>query len=203
MTRSAVMTPTPTRRNPGKMRRLRRKSAASDLSGDDANSETDASKQTVTIEKQEPMTEPPRRSSTRSRNSAHASEAKVNGSMSRRGSTALKVTVTGVRTADLVIAVNDTEGTDMATDLELPTYVPSPSVSVSTWIDRIDLTLEGARGEQADGRRCEVVGEPQSPTIHEETDVDPSQEGIVAALRGAIGQVSRRVESQQPGDDAW
>ncbi|OWY91840.1 LOW QUALITY PROTEIN: hypothetical protein PHMEG_00039415 [Phytophthora megakarya] len=122
---------------------------------------------------------------------------------------ALKVTVTGVQTADLVIAVDDAEGTDMATvrdggdpDLELPTYVPSPSVSVSTWIDRIDLILKGARGEQTDGRRCEVVGEPQSPTIHEETDMDPSQEGIVAALRGAIGQVSRQVESQQPGDDA-
>jgi hypothetical protein len=30
-------------------------------------------------------------------------------------------------------------------DLELPTFTPSPKVSVSTWIDRVDLALEGAR----------------------------------------------------------
>ncbi|KAE9303097.1 hypothetical protein PF008_g22315 [Phytophthora fragariae] len=30
-------------------------------------------------------------------------------------------------------------------DLELPTYTPSPKVSVSTWIERVDLALEGAR----------------------------------------------------------
>jgi hypothetical protein len=30
-------------------------------------------------------------------------------------------------------------------DLELPTFSPSPKVSVSTWIDRVDLALEGAR----------------------------------------------------------
>lgn len=30
-------------------------------------------------------------------------------------------------------------------DLELPTFTPSPKVSVSTWIDRVDLALKGAR----------------------------------------------------------
>jgi hypothetical protein len=30
-------------------------------------------------------------------------------------------------------------------DIELPTFTPSPRVSVSTWIDRVDLALEGAR----------------------------------------------------------
>lgn len=30
-------------------------------------------------------------------------------------------------------------------NLELPTFTPSPKVSVSTWIDRVDLALEGAR----------------------------------------------------------
>ncbi|OWZ03914.1 LOW QUALITY PROTEIN: hypothetical protein PHMEG_00024277 [Phytophthora megakarya] len=29
-------------------------------------------------------------------------------------------------------------------DLELPTFTPSPKVSVSTWIDRVDLVLKGA-----------------------------------------------------------
>lgn len=29
-------------------------------------------------------------------------------------------------------------------DLELPTFTPSPKVSVSTWIDRVDLALKGA-----------------------------------------------------------
>ncbi|OWZ16707.1 LOW QUALITY PROTEIN: hypothetical protein PHMEG_0009458 [Phytophthora megakarya] len=36
-------------------------------------------------------------------------------------------------------------------DLELPTYVPSPSVSVLMWIDRIDLRLKEAR-ESGRGR---------------------------------------------------
>ncbi|KAE9056248.1 hypothetical protein PF010_g31836, partial [Phytophthora fragariae] len=31
-------------------------------------------------------------------------------------------------------------------DLELPTFTPSPKVSVSTWIDRVDLALKGAEG---------------------------------------------------------
>ncbi|OWZ05966.1 hypothetical protein PHMEG_00021849 [Phytophthora megakarya] len=36
-------------------------------------------------------------------------------------------------------------------DLKLPTYMPSPSASVSTWIDRVDLALEGA-AESGRGR---------------------------------------------------
>ncbi|KAE9179615.1 hypothetical protein PF002_g27772 [Phytophthora fragariae] len=47
-------------------------------------------------------------------------------------------------------------------DLELPTYVPSPEVSVSTWIDRIDLILTGAeesgRGSWTDWNLYFIVG---------------------------------------------
>ncbi|KAE8879327.1 hypothetical protein PF003_g36567 [Phytophthora fragariae] len=47
-------------------------------------------------------------------------------------------------------------------DLELPTYVPSPEVSVSTWIDRIDLILTGAeesgRGSWTDRSLYFIVG---------------------------------------------
>ncbi|KAE9034809.1 hypothetical protein PR003_g7366 [Phytophthora rubi] len=35
-------------------------------------------------------------------------------------------------------------------DLELPTYTPSPKVLVSTWIERVDLALEGARSSRRD-----------------------------------------------------
>ncbi|KAE8982621.1 hypothetical protein PR002_g23481 [Phytophthora rubi] len=36
-------------------------------------------------------------------------------------------------------------------DLELPTFTPSPKISVSTWIDRVDLALKGAK-ESGRGR---------------------------------------------------
>ncbi|OWY93775.1 hypothetical protein PHMEG_00036703 [Phytophthora megakarya] len=41
--------------------------------------------------------------------------------------------------------MNQVESTDVAgEDFELPTFTPSPKVSVSTWIDRVDLALKGA-----------------------------------------------------------
>ncbi|KAE8881667.1 hypothetical protein PF005_g1736 [Phytophthora fragariae] len=47
-------------------------------------------------------------------------------------------------------------------DLELPTFTPSPKVSVSTWIDRIDLALKGAaksgRGKWSDHALYFILG---------------------------------------------
>lgn len=47
-------------------------------------------------------------------------------------------------------------------DLELPTFTPSPKVSVSTWIDRVDLALRGAkesgRGEWSDESLYFILG---------------------------------------------
>ncbi|KAE9293030.1 hypothetical protein PF008_g24911 [Phytophthora fragariae] len=47
-------------------------------------------------------------------------------------------------------------------DLELPTYTPSPKVSVSTWIDRVDLALKGAeesgRGKWTDKALYYIMG---------------------------------------------
>ncbi|ETP05179.1 hypothetical protein F441_18173 [Phytophthora nicotianae CJ01A1] len=47
-------------------------------------------------------------------------------------------------------------------DLELPTFTPSPKVSVSTWIDRVDLALKGAaesgRGEWPDHALYFILG---------------------------------------------
>ncbi|GMF43335.1 unnamed protein product [Phytophthora fragariaefolia] len=47
-------------------------------------------------------------------------------------------------------------------DLELPTFSPSPKVSVSTWIDRVDLALKGAavagRGEWTDKSLYFILG---------------------------------------------
>ncbi|ETO58988.1 hypothetical protein F444_22634, partial [Phytophthora nicotianae P1976] len=47
-------------------------------------------------------------------------------------------------------------------DLELPTYTPSPKVSVSTWIDRVDLALKGAaesgRGKWSDHALYFILG---------------------------------------------
>ncbi|KAE9356739.1 hypothetical protein PR003_g2153 [Phytophthora rubi] len=47
-------------------------------------------------------------------------------------------------------------------DLELPTFTPSPKVSVSTWIDRVDLTLQGAvepgRGRWSDKSLYFILG---------------------------------------------
>ncbi|GMF45699.1 unnamed protein product [Phytophthora fragariaefolia] len=39
-------------------------------------------------------------------------------------------------------------------DLELPTFAPSPKMSVSTWIDRVDLALKGAE-ESGRGKWCD------------------------------------------------
>lgn len=39
-------------------------------------------------------------------------------------------------------------------DLELPTYTPSPKVSVSTWIERVDLALKGV-DESGLGKRAD------------------------------------------------
>ncbi|OWY95504.1 hypothetical protein PHMEG_00034478 [Phytophthora megakarya] len=52
-------------------------------------------------------------------------------------------------------------------DLELPTFVPSPKVSVSTWIDRVDLALKEADGPTklcttyVDGERVNLVSEQE------------------------------------------
>ncbi|KAE8979273.1 hypothetical protein PR001_g24601 [Phytophthora rubi] len=47
-------------------------------------------------------------------------------------------------------------------DLELPTFTPSPKVSVSTWIDRVDLALQGAvesgRGRWSDKSLYFILG---------------------------------------------
>ncbi|ETM30633.1 hypothetical protein L914_21691, partial [Phytophthora nicotianae] len=47
-------------------------------------------------------------------------------------------------------------------DLELPTFIPSPKVSVSTWIDRVDLALKGAeesgRGRWSDKALYYILG---------------------------------------------
>ncbi|KAE8965286.1 hypothetical protein PR001_g28779 [Phytophthora rubi] len=47
-------------------------------------------------------------------------------------------------------------------DLELPTFTPSPKVSVSTWIDRVDLALKGAeesgRGKWSDSALYCILG---------------------------------------------
>ncbi|KAE9268116.1 hypothetical protein PF001_g29788 [Phytophthora fragariae] len=47
-------------------------------------------------------------------------------------------------------------------DLELPTFTPSPKVSVSTWIDRVDLALKGAeesgRGKWSDSALYYILG---------------------------------------------
>ncbi|KAG6613805.1 uncharacterized protein IUM83_19587 [Phytophthora cinnamomi] len=47
-------------------------------------------------------------------------------------------------------------------DLELPTFTPSPTVSVSTWIDRVDLALKGAeesgRGKWSDTALYFIMG---------------------------------------------
>ncbi|KAE9290699.1 hypothetical protein PR003_g25221, partial [Phytophthora rubi] len=47
-------------------------------------------------------------------------------------------------------------------DLELPTFTPSPNVLVSTWIDRVDLTLKGAaqsgRGTWSDEELYYILG---------------------------------------------
>ncbi|OWY96698.1 hypothetical protein PHMEG_00032970 [Phytophthora megakarya] len=47
-------------------------------------------------------------------------------------------------------------------DLELPTFVPSPKVSVSTWIDRVDLSLKGVeesgRGRWSDKALYYILG---------------------------------------------
>jgi hypothetical protein len=47
-------------------------------------------------------------------------------------------------------------------DLELPTFTPSPRVSVSTWIDRVDLALKGdeesGRGSWSDRSLYFIMG---------------------------------------------
>ncbi|EGZ08212.1 hypothetical protein PHYSODRAFT_405751, partial [Phytophthora sojae] len=47
-------------------------------------------------------------------------------------------------------------------DLELPTFLPSPMVSVSTWIARVDFALQGARlsgsGDWTDNELYYVLG---------------------------------------------
>ncbi|KAE9096153.1 hypothetical protein PF005_g24485 [Phytophthora fragariae] len=47
-------------------------------------------------------------------------------------------------------------------DLELPTFTPSPKISVSTWIDRVDLALKGAeesgRGKWLDKSLYFILG---------------------------------------------
>ncbi|GMF19388.1 unnamed protein product [Phytophthora fragariaefolia] len=67
------------------------------------------------------------------------------------------------------VGVNGTESTggdEMSSssvkDLELPTFTPSPKVSVSTWIDRVDLALkdaeESGRGRWSDKSLYFILG---------------------------------------------
>ncbi|OWZ09839.1 LOW QUALITY PROTEIN: hypothetical protein PHMEG_00017392 [Phytophthora megakarya] len=67
-----------------------------------------------------------------------------------------------------VMDVNDMEGKDgerrdpSIKDLEIPAYVPSPINAVSTWIDKVDLALQGAaesgRGSWSDRSLYFILG---------------------------------------------